>query len=190
LNEENAIDNAEYVLAVRDYEIEAVTKEENMVDYTVSPKKSDDKILVRVITDSSSITGYVGKHFVTDMNNLLECQKYKKGILVGKKFTESAIKEMKRYKIEMISENCRPHFSPIKLLSIIDNYTQKICKKKCGQTLLENSNCKGYVNGNYCCDVRLTSDNADFHFKHGWTKFLVKDLMRLLAIMKCQTDLN
>ena len=190
MNKENVIDNAEYVFAVRDYEIEAVNKKENMVDYTVSPEKSDDKILVRVITESSSVTGQIGKDFVIDMNNLLECQKYNRGILVGKKFTESAKEEMKRHKIEMISESRRPNFSPMKLLSIIDNYTQKICKKKCGKIPLDNSDCKGYVNGNYSCDVRLTSDNAEFHFKHGWTKFLIKDLMKLLAIMKCQIDLD
>jgi hypothetical protein len=184
VSEENFVDNAEVVLAVRGYETVDIRKKESLVDYTVSPQKSDDKILVRVIIGSSSKTGYVGVDSVKEMNDLLEKRNYDKGILVGKRFTEAAKNEMQRDKIEMISDTRKPYFTSMKLFSIINDYTQKLCKAKCGQIPLKDSNCKGYTDGRYSCDVRLTSDNADFHFERGWTRFLEKDLMKLLAIEK------
>lgn len=184
MNEESFVDNAEVVLAVRGYETLDIRKKESLMDYTVSPQKSDDKILVRVIIETSSKTGYVGVDSVKEMNDLLEKRNYDKGVLVGKRFTEAAKNEMKRDKIEMISDTVKPHFKSMKLFSIINDYTQKLCKAKCGQIHLKDSNCKGHMDGNYSCDVRLTSDNADFHFEHGWTRFLEKDLMKLLAIEK------
>ena len=184
MNEESFVDNAEVVLAVRGYETIDIRKKESLVDYTVSPQKSDDKILVRVIIETSSKTGYVGVDSVKEMNDLLEKRNYDKGILVGKRFTESAKNEMQMDKIEMISDTRKPYFKLMKLFSIINDYTQKLCKAKCGQIPLKDSNCKGYTDGHYSCDVRLTSDNADFHFEHGWTRFLENDLMKLLAIEK------
>ena len=184
MNEESFVDNAEVVLAVRGYETIDIRKKESLVDYTVSPQKSDDKILVRVIIETSSKTGYVGVDSVKEMNDLLEKRNYDKGVLVGKRFTEAAKNEMQRDKIEMISDTRKPYFKLMKLFSIINDYTQKLCKAKCGQIPLKDSNCKGYTDGHYSCDVRLTSDNADFHFEHGWTRFLEKDLMKLLAIEK------
>ena len=184
MSEENFVDTAEVVLAVRGYETVDIRKKESLVDYTVSPQKSDDKILVRVIIETSSKTGYVGVDSVREMNDLLEKRNYDKGVLVGKRFTEAAKNEMKRDKIEMISDTRKPYFKSMKLFSIISDYIQKLCKAKCGQIPLKDSNCKGYTDGRYSCDVRLTSDNADFHFERGWTRFLEKDLMKLLAIEK------
>ena len=184
MNEESFVDKAEVVLAVRGYETVNIRKKETLVDYTVSPQKSDDKILVRVIIETPSKTGYVGVNSVREMSDLLENQNYDKGVLVGKLFTEAAKNEMKRDKIEMISDTRKPHFKSMKIFSIINDYIQKLCKAKCGQIPLKDSNCKGYTDGHYSCDVRLASDNADFHFERGWTRFLEKDLMKLLAIEK------
>jgi len=184
VNEESFVDKAEVVLAVRGYETVDVRKKERLVDYTVSPQKSDDKILVRVIIETQSKTGYIGVDSVREMSDLLERRNYDKGVLVGKRFTEAAKNEMQRAKIEMISDTRKPHFKSMKLFSIINDYTQKLCKAKCGQIALKDSDCKGHADGHYSCDVRLTSDNADFHYERGWTSFLEKDLMRLLAIEK------
>jgi len=184
LNEENFVDNAEVVLAVRGYETVDIRKKESLVDYTVSPQKSDDKILVRVIIGTSSQTGYVGVDSVKEMNDLLEKRNYDKGVLVGKRFTEAAKNEMKRDKIEMISDTRKPYFTAMKLFAVINECAHKLCKAKCGHIPLNASNCKGHPDRHDSCDVRLTSDNADFHFERGWTSFLEKDLMKLLAIEK------
>ena len=184
MSEENFVDNAEVVLAVRGYETVDIRKKKSLVDYTVSSQKLDDKILVRVIIESPSKTGYVGVDSVKEMNDLLEKRNYDKGILVGKRFTEAAKNEMKRDKIEMISDARKPYFNSMKLFSVINECAHKLCKAKCGQIPLTDSNCKGHPDGHYSCDVRLASDNADFHFERGWTSFLEKDLMKLLAIEK------
>jgi hypothetical protein len=184
VNEENFVDTGQVVLAVRGYETVGIRKKKSLVDYTVSSQKSDDKILVRVMIETPSKTGYVGVDSVKDMNEVLEKQNYDKGVLVGKLFTEAAKTEMKKDKIEMISESRKPYFKSMKLFSVINDYTQKLCKAKCGQIPLKVANCLGNPNGHYSCDIRLTSDNADFHFKRGWTNFLEKDLMKLLAIEK------
>ncbi len=184
MNEENFVDEAEVVLAVRGYETVNIRKKETLVDYTVSPQNSDDKILVRVIIETTSKTGYIGVDSVREMSDLLEKRNYDKGVLVGKRFTEAAKNEMENDSIEMISDMIKPHFELMKLFSIINEYVQKLCKAKCGQIPLKDSDCKGYTNRHYSCAVRLTSDNADFHFERGWTSFLEKDLMKLLAIEK------
>ena len=184
MNEESFVDKAEVLLAVRGYETVDVRKKERLVDFTVSPQKSDDKILVRVIIETQSKTGYIGVDSVREMSDLLEKRNYDKGVLVGKRFTEAAKNEMKKDRIEMISDIVKPHFKSMKLFSTINEYTQKLCKAKCGQIPLKDSDCKGHTDGHYSCDVRLTSDNADFHFERGWTSFLEKDLMKLLAIEK------
>jgi len=185
VNEKSFVDKAEVVSAARGYETLDIRKKKSLVDYIVSPQKSDDKILLRVIFETSSKSGYVGVDSVKEMNDYLEKRNYDRGILVGKRFTEAAKNEMEKDKIEMISDKVKPNFELTKLFVIINDYTKKLCKAKCGQIPLEGSNCKGYKDGHYSCEVRLTSDNADFHFERGWTRFLEKDLTKLLAIEKC-----
>ena len=184
MSEENFIDNAEVILAIRGYETVDIRKKKSLVDYTVSSQRSDDKILVRVIIETPSKTGFVGVDSVKEMNDFLEKRNYDKGVLVGKRFTEAAKNEMKMGNIEMISDTRKPYFTSMKLFSVINDYTQKLCQAKCGQIPLEDSKCRGHPDGHYICDIRLTSDNADFHFERRWTSFLEKDLMKLLAIEK------
>ncbi|UCD73195.1 MAG: restriction endonuclease [Candidatus Bathyarchaeota archaeon] len=43
--------------------------------------------------------------------------------------------------------------------------------------------CKGKaIEPRYTCDIRLLSDNADFHLKKGWTTLLKNDLEQLLKL--------
>jgi hypothetical protein len=44
--------------------------------------------------------------------------------------------------------------------------------------------------GNYSSKIRLISNNASFHFERGWTTFLKRDLMHLLAISDSLNDQN
>ena len=56
MTEENFVDNAEVILAVRGYETVDIRKKKCLVDYTVLSQNSDDKILIRVITETASKT--------------------------------------------------------------------------------------------------------------------------------------
>lgn len=67
MNEKSVIDKAEIVMAVRDYETMDVRKKEKLVDFTVSPQKSDDKILLRVTVETASKSGYIGVDSVKEM---------------------------------------------------------------------------------------------------------------------------
>lgn len=184
VSEEELVKKVEVISAVRDYENRRVRRRKGKVDFTVSPSGSDDKILIRIITGSKSRSGYVGVDAVSEMSEVLHKQKYDKGILVGKQFTNAAESEMERVNIEAVSEKITPHFKLERLYLVIGDCVDNLCKAKCGLVPVEESDCKGCVDGHYACDVRLVSDNANFHFEHHWTDFLEKDLARLLAIEK------
>ena len=178
------VEKAEVISAVRDYENRRIRRKEKKVDFTVSPSDSDDKILIRVITEAKPKSGYVGVDTVREMSEVLKKQNYDKGILIGKRFTEGAKSEMEHENIEAVSERIAPHFKVERLYLTIEGCIENLCRAKCGHLPVKESDCKGYVDGNYSCDVRLISDNASFHLEHGWIGFLEKDLAKLLAIEK------
>ncbi len=186
VSEVGLVEKAEVISAVRDYESGQTRRNERRVDYTVSPSESDDKILIRVITESDSKSGFIGVDTVREMNEVLEKRNYDKGILIGKRFTEAAKSEMERENIEAVSERITPHFEVEQLYVTIEGCIENLCKAKCGQVPAKESDCKGYVDGSHSCDVRLISDNASFHLEQGWISFLERDLAKLLAIEKAQ----
>ncbi len=181
---EELVEKAEVLSAVRDYENGRTRRKKKMVDFTVSPSESDDKILIRVITEAKSKSGYVGVDTVREMSEVLKKRNYDKGILIGKRFTEAAKSEIEHENIEAVSERITPHFKVEQLYLTIESCVENLCRAKCGHVPVKESDCKGHVDGNYSCDVRLISDNASFHLEHGWIGFLEKDLAKLLAIEK------
>jgi len=184
LSGEELVKKAEVISAVRDYESTRTRRKEKRVDLTVSPSGSNDKILIRVITEAKSRSGYVGVDAVSEMVEVLKKQKYDKGILIGRRFTQAAQRELRREGIEAVSERITPHFKLERLYLVINSCVENLCRVKCGFVPVKQSDCKGFVDGRYVCAVRLVSDNAGFHFERGWVDFLEKDLVRLLAIEK------
>lgn len=177
---EGLTEKAELIMAVRDYNNEKRRTWERGIDLIVSPAKSDDKILMRVITKS----GAVGIGEVREMSEFLERNDYDKGLLFGERFTAAAREEMSQEDIEAVSEEIMPYLEPQRLCLTIRNYVDDLCKARCGRVPEKESDCKGCSKEHYSCKIRLISDNAAFHFERGWTQFLQKDLMRLLAIAK------
>ncbi len=184
MSEDGLVEKAEVISAVRDYETVATRKKERMVDFTVSPSESDDKILMRVITDGYSKAGHVTVNNVREMVEVLEKRDYDEGILIGKRFTKAAKRAMSREEIELVSKQIMPRFKLDLLHSVINRCVMELCRAKCGLVPMKESDCKGCADGHYSCDVRLISDNASFHFEMGWEGFLERDLARLLAIEK------
>lgn len=188
MSAEELVEKAKVISAVRDYESKRTRRKERKVDFMVSPSGSDDKILIRVITETESRSGYVGVDAVREMGEILSKRNFDKGILIGRRFTEAAKREMRREGIEAVSERITPHFKLERLYFVINGCIENLCRAKCGLVPVKASDCKGYVDGRYVCDVRLVSDNAGFHFERGWVDFLERDLARLLAIEKGLND--
>jgi hypothetical protein len=178
---ERLVERAKLVLAVKEYQVEKTRRREGKIDFTVSPLESDDRILIRVIAEPESKSGYVGVDTVRKMSRSLGRRHYEKGILIGKRFTMAAKSEMEREDIEAISERI-PRFKLERLYLVIQNHVDNLCKAKCGKIPKEESDCKGYSDRQYSCNIRRINDNANFHFKRGWRNPLRRDLVKLLAI--------
>jgi len=175
---------AELIMAIQDYECEKRHRWDRGVDFTVSDAKSDEKILLRLIAEPKSKSGFIGIDAVRKMSEILEHENYDRGVLIGKRFSEAAKEEMRRNDIQMMSERLTPSFTPQKLYLRIQDYIDDLCEVKCGKAPEKQSDCKGYSEGAYSCNVRLISDDASFHFERGWTKLLQNDLKRLLRMCR------
>lgn len=173
---------AKLVMAIRGYKCEKRQKLDGGIDFTASSAKSGEKILLRVITNPKSKSGFVNIEAVRDMVETMEHEHCNKGVLISKRFTGSAKREMGRKNIQMVSEDYMPPFKPLELYLRIQDYIDNLCKVKCGRAPEKESDCKGYSKGRYSCKIRLISDNASFHFEHGWINLLKNDLTRLLVI--------
>jgi hypothetical protein len=178
---EGLVDKAKLISAVREYQMEKTRRKEKRIDFTVSPPKSDDRILMRIITEPKAKSGYVSVDTVREMSQTLGKRHYDRGILISKRFTEAARREMKDEDIEVISEGI-PLFKPEQLYLVINNFISELCKAKCGHIPKKESDCRGYSDGNYSCNIRLISDDASFHFEHGWTSLLERDFAKLLTL--------
>jgi hypothetical protein len=184
MSEIRPVKKANLISAMRDYKRKRTSRKERRIDLTVSPSEDDRKILIRTITEPKSKSGHISVDTVREMIDFLEKNSYDKGILIGKKFTNAAKREMKNANIEVVSDAISPSFKVDRLYSTIVDYVEKLCKAKCGKIPKKDSDCKGFVDGHYSCDIRLISDNADFHYEKTWINFLERDLIKLLAIEK------
>jgi hypothetical protein len=172
---------AELVMAIEDYEREEMERGENWVDIVASDGKSNDKILLRIITEPKSKSGFVGVDAVGKMIETMKDEDYDKGILISKRFTKAAKRKTGHEGIQIISEKFMPRFKPEELFFTIQHCTDILCKAKCSRIPKKESDCKGYSDGCYSCKIRLISDNASFHFERGWTHLLQNDLIQLLT---------
>jgi len=172
---------AELVMMIEDYECEKRQKWAEGIDFTASDVKSDDKILLRLITEPKSKSGVICVGDVREMVGRMERSDYDKGVLISKEFTQAATEELRKKGIRVISEKSMP-YKPQELYPKLQGYIDALCKAKCGQVPKRKSDCRGYSEGDYSCRIRLISDNASFHFDRGWTKLLQNDLKKLLAL--------
>jgi len=176
---------AELVMAIRGYDCEEKEFQDHGIDFTASDEESDEKILLRVITNPKSNSGVVGVDAVAKMAEVIKQEDYDKGILVSERFSGAARNEMRRKGIQMISERYMPSFTPQKLYLTIQDCMDSLCKTKCGRIPEKEADCEGRdSDGNYLCRIRLVSDNASFHFQRAWTDLLGEDLKQLLTLQR------
>lgn len=174
---------AELIMAVRGYEYEGKQNCGEGVDLTASDAESDEKILLRVISDSGSSSGTVGVESVRRLVEAMKQEEYDRAVIVGERFSEAAKRETSRESIEIVSENLMPFLSKNKMYLAMENRVNHLCKKKCRRVPKKRSECKGIDSeGHYSCRVRQISDNAMFHLQQGWTELLREDLLQILAL--------
>ena len=162
-------------MSMRNFICEEREKWDQGMDITALDEESNEKVLLRIV-ESKSKSGFVGVDAVREMLETMEREDYDKGVLLGKKFTVAAKRELMENDIQRISENYTPRFKPERLYLRINNYVNDLCKAKCGKIPKKESDCKGD------CRIRIISDNASFHFEQGWIKLMKNDLKQLLAI--------
>lgn len=185
---EGLIEKAELVMAVRGYEDEERQRWDDGIDLIASHGESDDKMLLRVITEPKSKSGVVGVDNIRDIRKDLPLEDYDKVVLIGRSFTSAAQEELRREGIEFVSEKYMPYFKLETLYATIQSCIDYLCQAKCGLIPKKESDCKGYSEGRYSCKVRLISDDATFHLERGWRKLLQNDLKQLLAISNAPND--
>lgn len=127
-------------------------------------------------------SGVVGVRSIREMAETLEEENFDKGIAIGGRFSAAAKRVMGEKGIEMVSDKFMPTFKPKNLYFRLQEYVDELCMEKCGMVPEKESECKGYSQGDYSCQIRLISDNAAFHFKRGWVDLLQKDLIQLLEV--------
>jgi len=162
-------------MSMRNFSCEEREEWNQGMDITALDEESNEKVLLRIV-ESKSKSGFVGVDAVREMLEVMEREDYDKGVLLGKKFTVAAKRELMENDIQRISESHTPRFKPERLFLRINNYVNDLCKAKCGKIPQKESDCKGD------CRIRIISDNASFHFEQGWIKLMKNDLKQLLAI--------
>jgi hypothetical protein len=162
-------------MSMRNFSCEEREKWDQGMDITALDEESNEKVLLRIV-ESKSKSGFVGVDAVREMLEAMEREDYDKGVLLGKKFTVAAKRELMENDIQRISENHTPRFKPERLYLRINNYVNDLCKVKCGKIPQKESDCQSD------CRIRIISDNASFHFEQGWIKLMKNDLKQLLAI--------
>jgi hypothetical protein len=168
-------DEAELVMAVRDYSCEKRGKWDDGIDIAAFDQEANEKILLRIVT-SDHKSGSIGIDAVRKMQSAMESGYYDKGFLFGKRFTDAARHETTQSGIRIVSEEHKPHFKPERLYMRINHYVNTLCKEMCGRIPKEESDCRKN------CKVRTISDNASYHFEQGWIKLMKNDLKQLLSM--------
>jgi hypothetical protein len=119
---------------------------------------------------------------LTDVKNMVEfinSDNYQSAILISRKFTDSAIEEMCKQKIQYISEDHMPPFEIQELYLAILDCANNQCQKKCGKALAL-ADCEERIAE--ICKIKSLVINAKHHFEQGTIGLLKNDLKVALAL--------
>jgi hypothetical protein len=168
-----------FIIAVRGYKKVNKQKNANCTDITAMDNLNN-KVLLRIIEPLGSeyITGDDVKH----MTEFVKRENYDQSILVSKKFTENAVQEMGKQKIQRVSDDYMPPFEIEELYLAIVNCANNQCQKKCSKVLSSITECTEKASDS--CRIRLLADNAKSHFEGGLVGLLKNDLKTGLALDK------
>jgi len=181
---------AELLMAMEDYRPKRLKHRDTGVDISARERASKNKILLRVITQPQSKSGWVSTAAASAMISTVEDNGYDQGVLIAERFTDGAKRKLREEGIRLLSKQITPDYKPTKLILIAEHLVDNLCKANCGKPPRKELDCKGYRSGHYSCEVRRLSDNADFHLKRGWMSLLKNDVLELLALSDSERSLK
>jgi len=168
-----------FIIAVRGYKSVKKEKNENCTDVTALDNLNN-KVLLRIIEPLGEEC--IVTRDVRNMTQLIKNEAYDSAILISKKFTDSAVDEMGKQKIEHISDDYMPPFAIEQLYSAIVDCVNNQCMKKCGDASIEKTVCAEKKSD--FCRLKGLTDTAKSHFEQGLTGLLKNDLKIALALKK------
>jgi hypothetical protein len=166
-----------FIIAVRGYKNVTKQKNANFTDVTALDNLNN-KVLLRMIEPLTN--EYIGLNDVKNVTELIKHDNYNSAILISRKFTDSALEEMSKQKIQHVSEDYMPPFDIEELYSAIMDRASNQCQKKCGKALTVISDCDEHAA--YICKIKLLAVNAKNHFEDGTVGLLKNDLKVALAL--------
>jgi len=168
-----------FIIAVRGYKNVKKQKSSNFTDVTALDN-SNNKVLLRMIEPLTD--EYISLADIKNMSEFIKRDNYESVILISRKFTDSALEEMRKQKIQHVSEDYMPPFDTEELYSAIVDCANNQCQKKCGKALLAISDCGEKIAD--FCKIKLLALNAKNHFEDGTVGLLKNDLKVALALNK------
>jgi hypothetical protein len=166
------------LIAVRGYKSVKKQKTDNQTDITVTDNLNK-KILLRIIEAKGE--QYVDFNDVKNVTESIKNGNYDYAVLLSKKFTDNAVNEMNKHKIQYVSDDYMPPFNIEELYSAIVDCVSNQCEKQCGKEVKEKTEC---INTSDLCRNRALAGNAKSHFDQGLVGMLKNDLKVALALNK------
>jgi hypothetical protein len=173
----------ELLKTIHGYKFKSENKKIGYIDY-VTKDFGDNQKLLRVIVDPKYRASKVLAKNVDDTLDQIQKKKYSKATLVAESFSGASKRLVKKAKtLEMISLSQTTN-STIEFIKANQSQVDSLCENKCGFLPQIKEDCKGFVNGEYLCEIRRISDDSDFHAKMGWLHMLKNDFSRLIEFRK------
>ncbi len=166
------------VIAVRGYKTVKKQKNANFTDVTALDNLNN-KVLLRIIEPLGN--EFIGIKDIKSMTEFIKQENYDSAILISRQFTDNALEEMNKQKIQHVSENYMPPFGIQELYLAIVDCANNQCQKKCGKTIVI-SDCQEKLA--YLCKIKTLAVNAKSHFEDGTVGLLKNDLKLALALNK------
>jgi|WetSurMetagenome_2_1015567.scaffolds.fasta_scaffold91749_2 hypothetical protein len=165
-----------FIIAVRGYKTVKKQKNANFTDVT-AVDDSNNKVLLRIIEPLAN--EYIVANDVKKMAEDMKQENYDSAILISKHFTDNAIDEMNKNKIQHISEEYMPPFDIQEVYLAIMNCANSQCQKKCGKVTLV-TECSE-KSADYC-KTKAFAVSAKRHYEDGTVGLLKNDLKMALAL--------
>jgi hypothetical protein len=165
------------LIAVRGYKTVKKQRNAQCTDVTALDDLNN-KVLLRIIEPLGN--EFIGIDDIKNVIEFIENESYDSAILISKKFTDGAVNEMVKHKIQLVSDDYMPPFAIEELYLAIMDLVNSQCLKKCGKVSSTKSECVERVLE--ICKIRTLTGSAKRHFEEGLVGLLKNDLKVALAL--------